>query len=171
MPYLVIFVNLVSLRYTYILDWTKDGFRAASRVIRYLSSIVWNQPLVANFFAYFKPKESLDFRDILFLICCPAHLEDKIKQEYESKKITLCDASSKGKMIPEYDKAFVDVSGGISPACSEDMDDFYLRLVLHSNVSRGMPEQKVYIGFVITETRFEELDHPPRMLCTCILSW
>ena len=39
------------LRYTFFLDWTIVGFRAvASRIIGYLSSIIWNQPLVANFF-------------------------------------------------------------------------------------------------------------------------
>lgn len=56
-------------------------------------------------------------------------------------------------MIPEYDKAYVFLSGGISPACSEDMEDFYLRLGQLLNVSRGIPEKNVYIDFVITETR------------------
>ncbi|XP_067018270.1 uncharacterized protein [Acropora muricata] len=116
-------------RFTFLLDWTIHRFSAvASGIVRYLSSIVWNQPLVANFFAYFKPTQRLHFRDILFLICCPAHLRKEVEQEREREKITPCEASSQIKMIPERDKAFVFVSGGISPSCSQDLENIYLCL-------------------------------------------
>jgi len=118
-------------RYTFLLDWTIHPFSAAaSGIVRYLSSIVWNQPLVANFFAYFKPTQRLHSRDILFLICCPAHLRKEVEQECDREKITPCEASSQIKMIPERDKAFVFVSGGISP-CSQDLENIYL--CLHNN--------------------------------------
>lgn len=116
-------------RYTFLLDWTIHGFSAvASGIVRYLSSIVWNQPLVANFFAYFQPTQRLHFRDILFLACCPAHLRKEVEQEREREKITPVEASSQIKMIPERDKAFVFVSGGISPSCSQDLENIYLCL-------------------------------------------
>ena len=89
---------------------------------------------MANFFAYFKPTQRLDFRDILFLICCPAHLRKEVEQEREREKITPCEASSQIKMIPERDKAFVFVSGRISPSCSQDLENIYLWLVLYSTV-------------------------------------
>ncbi|XP_067018298.1 uncharacterized protein [Acropora muricata] len=116
-------------RYTFLLDWTIHRFSAvASGIGGYLSSIVWNQPLVANFFAYFNPTQRLDFRDILFLICCPAHLRKEVEQEREREKITPCEASSQIKMIPGRDKAFVFVSGRISPSCSQDLKNIYLCL-------------------------------------------
>ena len=92
-----------------------------------LPNIFWSpQPLVANFFAYFKPTERLNSRVILFLICCPAHLRGKVKQELENEGITPCEATSKRDLIPGHDKAFVFVSEG---ARKEGIEDFYLRLV------------------------------------------
>ena len=130
MPFLVIVVNFVSLRYTFLLDWTIGGLNAVtSGIIGYLSTIVWNQPLVANFFAYFEPTECLQPRDILFLICCPAHLRENVKQEQEKKGIKPCDVTSRRNMIPGRDKAFVFVSGGVSPVFPEEKEDCYLRLV------------------------------------------
>ena len=84
---------------------------------------------MANFFAYFDPKERLGSRDILFLICCPAHQSKDVKQELEKTGLTPCEATSRRNMIPGRDKAFVFVSGGIKVARSEDMGCFYLRLV------------------------------------------
>ena len=132
MPFLIIFVNLVSLRLTYVLYRATDIFTAvSSKITSYLSSITWNQPLVAFFFAYFKPGASLNGHDILFLTCCPAHLREEVKQEHEREGVAPGDVSSTGKMVPDHDKAFVSVWGGISrPANSGDMEDFYLWLVL-----------------------------------------
>ncbi|XP_015755586.1 PREDICTED: uncharacterized protein LOC107335136 isoform X1 [Acropora digitifera] len=113
-------------RYTFLLDWTIGGLNAVtSGIISYLSTIVWNQPLVANFFAYFEPTECLQPRDILFLICCPAHLRENVKQEQEKKGIKPCDVTSRRSMIPGRDKAFVFVSGGASPV-PEEKEDCYL---------------------------------------------
>ena len=67
-------------------------------------------------------------------MCCPAHLRKEVEQEREREKVTPCEASSQIKMIPERDKAFVFVSGGISPSCSQDLENIYLWLVLYSTV-------------------------------------
>ena len=86
---------------------------------------------MAFFFAYFKPGQSLNGHDILFLTCCPAHLREEVKQELEREGVTPCFVSSNREMVPSLDKAFVSVWGGISrPASSGDMEEFYLRLVL-----------------------------------------
>ena len=84
---------------------------------------------MASFFAYFKPTERLNSHDILFLMCCPTHLREKVKQEQEKEGITSREATSRNYMIPGRDKAFVFVSGGVSPARPEGKDDCYLRLV------------------------------------------
>ena len=84
---------------------------------------------MANFFAYFKPTERRKSRCILFLLCCPAHLGEKVKQDLENEGITANDTTSRRTMIPGHDKAYVFVSRGVRPACTEDMEDFYLRLV------------------------------------------
>lgn len=132
MPFLIIFVNIFSLRLTYVLERATDIFTAvSSKITRYLSSITWNPPLVAFFFACFKPGASLNGHDILFLTCCPAHLREEVKQEHKREEVTPGDVSSNVMMVPDHDKAFVSVWGGISrPANSGDMEDFYLWLVL-----------------------------------------
>ena len=71
-------------------------------------------------------------------------------------------------MIPGRGKAFVLVSEGNSPACSQELEDFYLRLVLHSTIikkktkqnkkvltvfSKRIPGHNVFVAVVITETR------------------
>ena len=84
---------------------------------------------MANFFAYFDPKERINSRDILFLICCPAHQCKDVKQELEKAGLTSREATSRRYMIPGRDKAFVFVSGGITFASLEDMaGGCYLRL-------------------------------------------
>jgi len=111
--------------YHYFLDWGEKEF-SVSGIVNYLSSIIWSQPRLANFFAYFHPSERLHSQDVLHLICCPADLRKEVIQELERKDITASEASSRKKMIPGRDKAFVFVSGGISPVNTEDMDDFHL---------------------------------------------
>ena len=129
LPVLAIFANVISLRYMCLLDRAIGGSVLPFWYLAYLSSIIWNQPLVATFFAYFDPKERLGSRNILFLICCPAHQSKDVKQELEKKGLTPCEATSRRDMIPGRDRAFVFVSGGISFASLEDMGGFYLRLV------------------------------------------
>ena len=89
------------------------------------------QPLEASFFAYFDPKKRHHYQDVLHLICFPAHLRKEVKEEIldETGKEGNCmsEASSKRLMIPDRDKAFVSVSGGINTL--EDTEDFYLRFV------------------------------------------
>ncbi|XP_015775956.1 PREDICTED: uncharacterized protein LOC107354065 isoform X4 [Acropora digitifera] len=121
--------------YAFLLDWTIIGFGVVASVgiIAYLSSIILNQPRVANFFAYFDPKERINSRDILFLICCPAHQRKDVKQELENAGLTSREATSRRYMIPGRDMAFVFVSGGDTFASDEDMGGFYLRF--YGNVS------------------------------------
>ena len=85
---------------------------------------------MANFFAYFDPKERRGSRDILFVICCPAHRSKDVNQDLEKAGLKPCEATSIKNMIPGRDKAFVFVSGAINFDSSEDMAGrFYLRLV------------------------------------------
>ncbi|XP_068753648.1 uncharacterized protein [Montipora capricornis] len=114
--------------YTCFVHWCKEEIRSnASGIITYLSSLIWNQPREANFFAYFQPAERLNSQDVLFLICYPVHLREMVKQEHVKEGITSRHVSSKRKMIPGQDKAFVFVSGGMCPVSLKDMDDLYLR--------------------------------------------
>ena len=100
-------------------------------IIDYLWSIVRNQPLEASFFAYFDPKKRRHYQGVLHLICCPAHLRKEVKEEildeFGKEGNCMSEVSSKRLMIPERDKAFVSVSGGINTL--EDTEDFYLRFV------------------------------------------
>ena len=106
---------------------------------------------MANFFAYFDPKKRLGSRDILFLICCPVDRSDDVRQKHAD--FTLSEATSRKYLIPQHDKAFVSVSGGIDFACSEDMEGFYLRLVqtlskaktFNTVLSKVLPGQDVLI--------------------------
>ena len=158
MPILIIFVNLVSLRFMWTLQPVTGTVSAvSSQITRYLSSITWNLPLVAFFFACFKPGQSLNGHGILFLTCCPAHLREKVKQEHEREHVSYHVVSSDGMMVPDHDKAFVSVWGGIKrPDNPGDMEDFYLRLVLqyHSNVSREILEQKVFLYSKQSSTKY-----------------
>ena len=122
----------------FFLDWTVGESVLDVGILAYLSNIIWNQPLLANFFAYFDPKQRLGSRNILFLVCCPAHRKGDVKQELAMDGLTSCDATSTRAMIPGHDKAFVFVSGGVTPAFPERMRDIYLRLV--SIFSKGLKE-------------------------------
>ena len=82
---------------------------------------------MANFFAYFDPKKRLGSRDILFLICCPVHRSEDVRQKIAG--FTLSKATSRKYLIPQQDNTFVSMSGGIDFARSKDKGDFYLRLV------------------------------------------
>ena len=95
-----------------------------------MSHFILNPPQMANFFAYFDPKERKGSLDILFVICCPAHRSKDVNQDLEKAGLKPCEATSRKNMIPGRDKAFVFVSGAISFGSSEDMAGrFYLRLV------------------------------------------
>ena len=107
---------------------------------------------MANFFAYFDPKERINSRDILFLICCPAHQRKDVKQELEKAGLTSREATSRRYMIPGRDKAFVFVSGGITFASDEDMGGFYLRL--GQILSKKKMAQRSFVQSSIWTRRF-----------------
>ena len=105
---------------------------------------------MANFFAYFDPKERINSRDILFLICCPAHQRKDVKQELENAGLPSREATSRRYMIPGRDKAFVFVSGGV--ASDEDMGGFYLRL--GQILSKKKMAQRSFVQSSIWTRRF-----------------
>ena len=102
---------------------------AVSAGCMYLLRKVTSPPQLAEFFAYFDPKERLGSFDILFLICCPVHQSKEEKHELEKAGLTPRVVTSKRDLIPGLDEAYVFVSGGINFARSEDMGHFCLRLV------------------------------------------
>ena len=112
-----------------------------------------NQFLVANFFAYFDPKERINSRDILFLICCPAHRSKDVKQELVKAGLTSHETTSSRFMIPGRDKAFVFVSGGIAFASDEDMGGCYLRL--GQILSKRKMVQRSFVQSSIWTRRFD----------------
>ncbi|XP_044165041.1 uncharacterized protein LOC114969803 isoform X4 [Acropora millepora] len=113
--------------YTCLLDGTNDGSDVdALGISAHMSSNISQQPLKATFFAYFDPKKRLGSRDILFLICCPAHQIKDVRQKLENESLTLSEATSR-EFLTHQDKAFVFVSGGIDFARSKDKGDFFLR--------------------------------------------
>lgn len=97
---------------------------SVSGAITYLSNLIWKQPLRGVFFSYFNELDRANSQDVLHLICCPVHMRERVVQEL--KNVTLSEEYSRKKLIPGHDKAFVFVSGGISPADIENMKDFYL---------------------------------------------
>ena len=111
------------------IDWCKNDFSVAGAIER-LTRLIWNQPQLAVLFAYFPPEECLDSQAILFLICCPAHMRDRIVDEIERGNIkSPSESDSIIKMIPGHDKAYVSLSGGIRAVDEDDMDKFHLRYV------------------------------------------
>lgn len=80
----------------------------------------------AVFFAYFFSSEEEEEEVVVRLICCPNHLRIELTSELERKLVTFSTVKSVKRMIPECDKAFVCVSGGISPINEEDMNEFHL---------------------------------------------
>ena len=91
-----------------------------------MTSLICAQPILAVFFAYFEEHHRAHPKDVLHLICCPAHLREGIIQELDKRNVVPSEGNSRKKMIPGRDKAFVFVSGGII-AEEENMDDFHLK--------------------------------------------
>ena len=121
-------------------------------------------PRVANFFAYFDPKERIGSRDILFLICSPAHRSKDVKQELGKAGLTPREATSRREMTPGLDKAFVFVSGGINFASSDDMAGaFYLGLV--QILSKRKKRFNAVVSKVILGKTFWFLLHHPCGIC------
>ena len=82
-------------------------------------------PIRTVFFAYFRP----DFLTILCLMCCPAHLKEKLLERLKKQGIKPICQNSKKDMVPGHDKASVFVSEGIYPHVKSDMDEIYLKVL------------------------------------------
>ncbi|CAH3024695.1 unnamed protein product, partial [Porites evermanni] len=114
--------------YTCVFEWYKEDV-SVSGVITYLTSLIWKQPLLGVFFSYFNEFDRAYSQDVLHLICCPAHMRERVVQELENANVVPSEENSRKKLIPGHDKAFVFVSGGITPAEIENMKDFHLMYV------------------------------------------
>lgn len=113
-------------RYSCLIDWCAESV-SYKGVIGYLSSLIWNQPQLAWFFAYFPPEERPDSQDILFLICCPSQLREKVLAEIKDRANVPTPSDSSIKMIPGRDKAYVSLTGGIRAIEEDDMEEFHLQ--------------------------------------------
>ena len=119
--------TLIFTYFRYALIWCKEK---SAEIITYLSNRIWNQASLAAFFAYFLTSDRPCSQDILYLICCPYHLRGEVKQELKGTDTSPSvpnEVHSTRDMTPDHDKAFVFVSGGISPVNRKDMQDFHLR--------------------------------------------
>ena len=95
------------------------------RIINFLNSLIFGQPRLTVFFAYFRP----DLINILRLICCPAQIKGEVEMKLEKQGIMPICNNSKKDMTPGYDEASVSVSGGIYPYIKSDMEEMYLRVL------------------------------------------
>lgn len=78
--------------------------------------------LSAFFFAFFHP----DSGEIIVLICCPGHLRGQVIRELKKfLKGTPNQGSSKKRLRPLQDKAFVFLSGGVQ-AQEAEVQEHYL---------------------------------------------
>nr|XP_058951952.1 uncharacterized protein LOC131779422 [Pocillopora verrucosa] len=114
--------------YSCLIDWCAESV-SYKGVIGYLSSLIWNQPQLAWFFAYFPPEERPDSQDILFLICCPSQLREKVLAEIKDRANVPTPSDSSIKMIPGRDKAYVSLTGGIRAIEEDDMEEFHLQFI------------------------------------------
>ena len=113
-------------RYSFLFEPREENSRAYGPwILSYFTRFTRTQPRAASFVAYFRP----DIPNILFLICCSAHLKQEVIQDLEKRDVTFADGSSMKDMIPgeDGDKAFVFLSGGIRPFHEEDVNKIYLR--------------------------------------------
>ena len=113
-------------RYSCLIDWRAESV-SYKGVIGYLSSLIWNQLQLAWFFAYFPSEERPDSQDILFLICCPSQLREKVLAEIKDRANVPTPSDSSIKMIPGRDKAYVSLTGGIRAIEEDDMEEFHLQ--------------------------------------------
>ena len=120
----LIFLFFGCSRYSFGLERREETFRADGLgFLNFLTRFTRTPPQAASFVAYFRP----DTPNILFLICCPAHLKQEVIQDLEKRDVTLADGSSMEDMIPGEDKAFVFLSGGIRPFDEEDLKRIFLK--------------------------------------------
>lgn len=80
-------------------------------------------PLLAVFFGYFCPHS----RDIIILLCCPAHLRKEVLKELkEDSSIKFSEGNSTKLLLPLQDKAIVYLLGGVRANEPTDLEDFFL---------------------------------------------
>ena len=113
-------------RYSFSVERREENSSAREqRILSNFTGFTRTQPRAASFVAYFRP----DIPNILFLICCSAHLKQEVIQDLENRDVTrFADGSSRKYMIPgeDGDKAFVFLSGGIRPYDEEDENNIFL---------------------------------------------
>ncbi|CAH3144010.1 unnamed protein product, partial [Pocillopora meandrina] len=131
------------------LQFTYNSF-SYQGVIGYLSSLIWNQPQLAVFFAYFPHEERPDSQDILYLICCPSQLKEKVRAEItnQANAPTSSDSDSRISMIPGRDRAYVSLIGGIRAIEEDDMDEFYLQIIFNRFISDDVHKVQVPIRVI-----------------------
>ena len=111
-------------RYSFGLERREETFRADGvGLLNFLTRFTRTQPQAATFVAYFRP----DIPNILFLICCSAHLKQEVIQDLEKRDVTFADGNSMEDMIPGEDKAFVFLSGGMRPFDKKDLKIIFLK--------------------------------------------
>ena len=111
----------------YIARKNKNSRFCRQKIRNFYNRRIIVQPRLTVFFAYFRP----DLLNILCLMCCPAHLKGKIRQQLKKDGITPIWNNSKKDMVPGQDKASVIVSGAICPQVKRHMEEISLRLLKH----------------------------------------
>ena len=101
-----------------------SGFNEQT-IQNFLNRCIFVQPRLTVFFAYFRP----DLLKILHLMCCPAHLKGEVEMKLAQRCITPVCQMSKEDMTPGYDRANVNVSGGICAYKPSHMEEISLRLL------------------------------------------
>ena len=112
--------------YSHYVEESTEHFGFNGQTIQnFHNSRIFVQPRLTVFFAYFRP----DLLKILCLVCCPAHLKGEVEMKLAKQCITYVCQNSKEDMTPGYDKAYVNVWGGIEPSFESHMNEIYLRLL------------------------------------------
>ena len=104
---------------------TEDSGSNTQPIKNFYDSRIFVQPRLTVFFAYFRP----DLLKILHLMCCPAHLKGEVEMKLAQRCITPVCQMSKEDMTPGYDRANVNVSGGICAYKPSHMEEISLRLL------------------------------------------
>ena len=121
LSFTLIFRFFGCFRYSFGLERREEAY--GQGILSYLTRFTRTQPQAASFVAHFRP----DIPNILFLICCSAHLKQEVIQDLEKRDVTFAYGSSMEDMIPGEDKAFVFLSGGIRPFDEEDLKRIFLK--------------------------------------------
>ena len=112
--------------YSHYVEESTEHFGFNGQAIQnFHNSRIFVQPRLTVFFAYFRP----DLLNILRLMCCPVHLKGEVEMKLSQQRITHDYQMSKKDMTPGYDKAYVNISGGIYAYKPRHMEEIYLRLL------------------------------------------